>query len=114
LIAVGAERRAETNNEAVELLALQSTVVKRDQDRLGREVTALAYPYGWPGTYTPSTKLLAAEAGYCLAFTSRAGVNWPSTLDLYEVSRLGVGSGDSQPLLRARTALHAAFGASFL
>jgi len=84
------------------------------EDRLGREVTALAYPYGWPGTYTPSTKLLAAEAGYCLAFTSRAGVNWPSTLDLYEVSRLGVGSGDSQPLLRARTALHAAFGASFL
>ena len=82
--------------------------------RLGREVTALAYPYGWPGTYTASTKALAAEAGYRLAFTSREGVNRPGTLDPYEISRLGVGSGDSAALLRARTALHAAFGASFL
>ncbi|MFI5454316.1 MAG: polysaccharide deacetylase family protein [Isosphaerales bacterium] len=84
------------------------------EDRLGREIMALAYPYGWPGTYTASTKAFAAEAGYCLAFTSREGVNRPSTLDRYEVSRLGVGSGDSPALLRARTALHAAFGASFL
>jgi len=84
------------------------------EDRLGREINALAYPYGWPGTYTASTKVLAAEAGYRLAFTSREGVNWSDTLDLYEVGRLGVGSGDSPALLRARTALHAAFGASFL
>ncbi|HKI17057.1 MAG TPA: polysaccharide deacetylase family protein [Isosphaeraceae bacterium] len=84
------------------------------EDRLGREVMALAYPYGWPGTYTARTKVLAAEAGYRLAFTSREGVNRPSTLDPYEVSRLGVGSGDSPALLRARSALFAVFGASFL
>jgi peptidoglycan/xylan/chitin deacetylase (PgdA/CDA1 family) len=84
------------------------------ENRLGREVTALAYPYGWPGTYTASTKVFAAGAGYRLAFTSREGVNRPGTLDPYEISRLGVGSGDSPALLRARTALHAAFGASFL
>jgi len=84
------------------------------EDRLGCQVLALAYPFGWPGTYTASTKAFAAEAGYRLAFTSREGVNRPSALDPYEVSRLGVGSGDSPALLRARTALHAAFGASFL
>ena len=84
------------------------------ETRLGSEVPALAYPYGWPGTYTPATKREAAEAGYRLAFASREGVNRPMTLDPYEVSRLGVGSGDSAALLRARVALHAAFGQSFL
>jgi peptidoglycan/xylan/chitin deacetylase (PgdA/CDA1 family) len=86
------------------------------ESRLGREVTALAYPYGWPGTYTAQTKALAAEVGYRLAFASREGTNRPGTppLDRYEVSRLGVGTGDSAPLLRARAALHAAFGKSFL
>jgi peptidoglycan/xylan/chitin deacetylase (PgdA/CDA1 family) len=82
--------------------------------RLGREVAALAYPYGWPGTYTAQTKALAASAGYRLAFASREGTNRPGILDRYAVSRLGVGSGDSPALLRARTALHAAFGKSFL
>ena len=78
--------------------------------RLGREVAALAYPYGWPGSYTARTKALAAEAGYRLAFASLEGVNRPDGLDPYDIRRLGVGSGDSPALLRARTALHAAFG----
>jgi peptidoglycan/xylan/chitin deacetylase (PgdA/CDA1 family) len=82
--------------------------------RLGREVGALAYPYGWPGTYTARTKVLAATTGYRLAFASHERVNRPSTFDRYEVGRLGVGLGDSAPLLRARIALHAAFGKSFL
>jgi peptidoglycan/xylan/chitin deacetylase (PgdA/CDA1 family) len=82
--------------------------------RLGRDVAALAYPYGWPGTYTAQTRALAASAGYRLAFASREGTNRPGILDRYAVSRLGVGSGDSPALLRARTALHTAFGKSFL
>lgn len=82
--------------------------------QLDREITALAYPYGWPGTYTESTKVLAAEVGYHLAFASREGVNRLGTLDPFEVVRLGVGSGDSPALLRARTALNTAFGRSFL
>jgi peptidoglycan/xylan/chitin deacetylase (PgdA/CDA1 family) len=84
------------------------------ESRLGREVTALAYPYGWPGTYTAQTRALAAEAGYRVAFAAREGVNRPGSLDPYEIRRLGVGSGDSPALLRARSALHAAFGKSFL
>jgi peptidoglycan/xylan/chitin deacetylase (PgdA/CDA1 family) len=84
------------------------------EKRLGREITAIAYPFGWPGTYTHATRTLAGEAGYRLAFTSRIGVNHPGTLDPLEMNRLGVGSGDSSAMLRARTALYSAFGRSFL
>jgi peptidoglycan/xylan/chitin deacetylase (PgdA/CDA1 family) len=35
------------------------------EDRLGREIDALAYPYGKPGrAYTPETVRIATEAGY--------------------------------------------------
>jgi peptidoglycan/xylan/chitin deacetylase (PgdA/CDA1 family) len=84
------------------------------EERLGREVTALAYPYGWPGTYTEQTKALAAGAGYRVAFASLEGINRPDSLDPFEIRRLGVGSGDSPLLLRARAALHATLGRSFL
>jgi peptidoglycan/xylan/chitin deacetylase (PgdA/CDA1 family) len=84
------------------------------EDRLGRPASALAYPYGWAGTYTDETKVLAASAGYQLAFSSHEGVNRFSRFDRYEISRLGVGSADSSAMLRARSALHTAFGESFL
>lgn len=84
------------------------------ETRLGREITALAYPYGWPGTYTPHTKSLAAEAGYRLAFASREAANRLGTLDPYDIGRLSVGSADSLALLRARIALCNTFGRSFL
>ncbi len=84
------------------------------EDRLGREVDAMAYPYGWPGTYTEQTKALAAGAGYRVAFASLEGINRPGSLDPFEVRRLGVGSGDSPTLLRARAGLHATIGRSFL
>jgi peptidoglycan/xylan/chitin deacetylase (PgdA/CDA1 family) len=84
------------------------------ESRLGREIQALAYPYGWPGTYNAATKSMASEAGYRLGFASREGVNRPGSLDPFEIKRLGVGSSDSLALLRARTALFFAFGRSFL
>ncbi len=82
--------------------------------RLGRQIKALAYPFGWPGTYAATTKALAAESGYRVAFSSREGINRRGEFDRYEISRLGVGSADSAALLRARSALHGAFGQSFL
>jgi peptidoglycan/xylan/chitin deacetylase (PgdA/CDA1 family) len=82
--------------------------------QLGREIRAFAYPYGWPGTYTHRTKAIVAEAGYRLAFTSREGTDRFENFDPWEISRLGVGTGDSPALLRARAALYAAFGRSFL
>jgi peptidoglycan/xylan/chitin deacetylase (PgdA/CDA1 family) len=86
------------------------------QETLGCEVTAVAYPYGWPGTFTARTTELAAEAGYHLAFSSREGVNHPGIpgFEPMALRRLNVGTGDTPPLLRARAALHAAFGKSFL
>jgi hypothetical protein len=92
-------------------LALSKQILEQ---RLGREVPAIAYPFGWPGTYTQATKTLAREAGYRLAFASRTGVNHSGTLEPFEINRLGVGSGDSPAMLRARTALFSAFGRSFL
>ena len=68
--------------------------------RLGRPIKALAYPYGWPGAYTASTKALAAQAGYCMAFSSREGINRFVGFDRYDASRLGVGSADSATLIR--------------
>ena len=61
---------------------------------------ALAYPYGWAGTYANETKNLAAEAGYLLAFSAREGINRFANFDRYEVRRLGVGATDTTALLQ--------------
>ncbi len=84
------------------------------QERLGREVSALAYPFGWYGTYNQTTRSSAIKAGYRLAFISQSGVNHPRKLDPFEICRLGVGATDSLATLRARTALFSAVGRSFL
>ena len=86
------------------------------EDRLGCEVTAIAYPFGWAGAFTPRTVALAAEAGYQLAFSSLEGVNQPgrSGFEPLALRRLTVGTGDSPPLLRARASLHTTLGRSFL
>ena len=84
------------------------------EGRLRRSVRALAYPYGWAGTYTTETKNLAAQAGYSLAFSAQEGINHFGDFDRYQVRRLGVGSADSAALLRARCVLQCSFGKSFL
>jgi peptidoglycan/xylan/chitin deacetylase (PgdA/CDA1 family) len=81
---------------------------------LKRPVKAIAYPYGWPATYTVETKALAKEAGYRLAFSAREGINRFTDFDRYEVKRLGVGLADSATMLRARCTLHTSFDSSFL
>jgi peptidoglycan/xylan/chitin deacetylase (PgdA/CDA1 family) len=80
------------------------------ETRLGYRILALAYPYGWLGTYCASTKKAAAQAGYRVAFTSRPGVNWSTDFDQYEVRRLGIGHTDSLSLLRARVVLYSTVG----
>jgi peptidoglycan/xylan/chitin deacetylase (PgdA/CDA1 family) len=86
------------------------------ESELGCEVTGVAYPFGWPGTFTARTTELAALVGYRLGFSSREGVNHPGTtgFERMALSRLNVGTGDSPSLLRARAALHGAFGKSLL
>jgi peptidoglycan/xylan/chitin deacetylase (PgdA/CDA1 family) len=97
------EQRAELNDSK---RAIESAV--------GREVPALAFPYGWPGTYTDTTARLARAAGYRAAFTSLEGVNIPGRADPFALRRLGVGFADPPVLHRARWALHGAFGKSAL
>ncbi len=86
------------------------------ESRLGRDITAIAYPFGWAGTFTPRTVALTAEVGYRLALSSLEGVNQPGRpgFEPLALRRLNVGTGDSPPLLRARASLHAALGRSFL
>lgn len=84
------------------------------EEHLGRRIEALAYPYGWPGSFSDRTRSIAAEAGYRVAFASFEGINRQGSTDRFAVRRLGIGSGDSAGLLRARVALHAMLGRSFL
>jgi peptidoglycan/xylan/chitin deacetylase (PgdA/CDA1 family) len=83
------------------------------EGKLGRDVVAVAYPFGWAGTFTPRTVALAAEVSYRLGFSSLEGVNRPGFEPL-ALRRLNVGTGDSPTLLRARASFHAAVGRSFL
>jgi peptidoglycan/xylan/chitin deacetylase (PgdA/CDA1 family) len=95
-----------------ELLASRRTI----HERIGRPAAAIAYPYGWPGSFTAETLELAAAAGYRLGFTSLEGVNRPGLPGFapMELRRLNVGTGDTPPLLRARAAMHGALGRSIL
>ena len=84
--------------------------------KLGCIVDAVAYPFGWAGTFTTRTMEHAARAGYRLAFSSLEGVNYPGTASIepFALRRINVGTGDCASLLRARVVLHAMFGRSWL
>jgi peptidoglycan/xylan/chitin deacetylase (PgdA/CDA1 family) len=84
------------------------------ESEIGREVSALAYPYGWPGAFDDATGRLAREAGYRAAFSALDGVNLPGSSDPFALRRLGVGFADSPGLHRARWALYGAVGRSVL
>jgi peptidoglycan/xylan/chitin deacetylase (PgdA/CDA1 family) len=81
---------------------------------LGRDVAAVAYPYGWAGAFDAGTVRLARAVGYRLGFASVEGVNRPGASDPLALRRLGVGFADSPVLLRARLTLMAAAGRSWL
>jgi peptidoglycan/xylan/chitin deacetylase (PgdA/CDA1 family) len=96
-----AEQRAE--------LAESKQALERE---LGREVAALAYPFGVAGASDATTRRLAREAGYRLAFSLEPRVNRPGVTDPLDVRRINVGAADSPALFRARLALATAFGSS--
>ena len=84
------------------------------EDRLGREVQALAYPYGWPGTYTAETRALAARAGYRAAFASLEGDQPPGFARPLRDPPAGRRLGRLGRFAPRRAALHATVGRSFL
>jgi hypothetical protein len=77
------------------------------EDMIERGIQALAYPFGWAGTYSKRTKRLAAGAGYRIAFASKEGVNRPRDTDAMAQRRVAVGYYDSPALFLARTSLSA-------
>jgi peptidoglycan/xylan/chitin deacetylase (PgdA/CDA1 family) len=97
-------------SERVEL-AESKEILER---QLGKPIQALAYPYGWPGSFTARSSALAREIGYQVAFTSMEGVNRHNSMERFEMKRFGIGMGDSASLLRARVGLHGCFSRSFL
>jgi peptidoglycan/xylan/chitin deacetylase (PgdA/CDA1 family) len=94
-------------------LALSRTILEA---AVNRPVRTVAYPYGWPGAFSPRTIELAADVGYTLGFTALEGINQPDSPDFAPLAlrRLTVGAGDTPALLRSRAALHGAMGKSWL
>ncbi len=78
------------------------------ESELDEEVAALAYPVGGRKSFTGTTKRLAAEAGYRMAFCYGPGVNRPGCFDPYEIER--VSAAESFPLFRARTTSYSILG----
>jgi len=63
------------------------------EDRLGRSVTSMAYPYGTRRDFNQVVKELVQKAGYQAACTSMNGVN-QSHVDRYELKRTKIEQGD--------------------
>jgi peptidoglycan/xylan/chitin deacetylase (PgdA/CDA1 family) len=82
------------------------------ETRLGGEIQALAYPYGWAGTFDEGTERLAREAGYRVAFSAIEGNNRPGSTNPFALRRLNIGASDSPTMVRARLALQSALGRS--
>ncbi len=92
-------------------LTISRTLLKNGT---GKEVQALAYPFGWNQTYSTCTQKLAAEVGYHLGFSSMEGINTLASLrrEPMGLRRLNVGTGDSALLLRARFLSYGTLGRS--
>ena len=79
---------------------------------LGCAVDALAYPVGTESAFSNTTKSLARQAGYRMAFSYYGGVNWSGHSDLFDVRRISIEYGDSFALFRARLVCSSSFGRS--
>lgn len=96
--------------QSAELVRSKRTI----EERIGREVASLAYPYGSPDAVGDWTRRLAREAGYRAAFAFRIGVNRPGRSDPFDLARINVGHADTPAMVRGRVALLTATGRSFL
>jgi peptidoglycan/xylan/chitin deacetylase (PgdA/CDA1 family) len=65
------------------------------EDRLGRSVASMAYPYGTRRDFNESVKRLVQKAGYQAACTSLNGVN-RSQANRYELRRTKIEQGDQE------------------
>jgi peptidoglycan/xylan/chitin deacetylase (PgdA/CDA1 family) len=100
--------RLSEDEQRIELAESKRTL----EQELGRDVAALAYPYGGPDTFDARTKRIASDLGYRLAISLVPSANRPGATDALDVHRIIVHSADSAALLRARTTLMCTFGSS--
>jgi len=64
------------------------------ENRLGRAVTAFAYPYGTRADYDATAATIVRQAGYTCAFTSQHGAIRPG-LDAFTLPRVKVEGGEA-------------------
>ena len=69
------------------------------QQRLGRRVTSLAYPYGTRADFSNATANILAETGYTIAFTSQHGAIAKGA-DPMELPRIKVEGGEGLWMFR--------------
>jgi peptidoglycan/xylan/chitin deacetylase (PgdA/CDA1 family) len=77
-----------------------ATSRERLRQRLGLEVTLLAYPYGTPGAVSPRDRAIAREAGYDAAFVAVTGAPTRGT-DPFAIPRAKVLGTDGPFVFRA-------------
>jgi len=77
---------------------------------LGYEVKTLAYPIGTRSAYDTRVMDYARRAGFKLAVSYVAGVNWMRDLERFELRRQGVSPDISRAWFRAMTTLPAWIG----
>ncbi len=74
------------------------------QERLGRPIETIAYPFGSADSINADTCSALAEAGYRAAFSCYGGVNRRGRTDRSNVLRIGVEPTDDLGLVRLRVA----------
>jgi peptidoglycan/xylan/chitin deacetylase (PgdA/CDA1 family) len=75
-------------NEQLQELSLSRTVLR---EKLGCEAESIAYPVGGPTAFSETTKQLARQSGYRVAFSFYGGTNSPGQTPPYDVKRIGIG-----------------------
>ncbi len=75
------------------------------ENRLDREIPTLAYPIGTRSAYDAAVMESASRAGFRLALSYVAGVNWLAKLAPLELRRHGVFAETTRGYFRAMTAL---------
>ena len=73
----------------------------------------LAYPVGSATAFTETTKRLAREAGYQLAFSYYGDTNRAGHFDPFDVRRVTVEADEPVSVFQTRALFNSAFGASF-
>lgn len=94
---------------ATQLKELQESkqIIERETKQV---VTTLAYPVGSRNAFTSTTKRLAREAGYKLAFSFSGGINYSGHFDPFDVRRIGVEIDEPVSLFRTRAIFSSIFG----